>query len=245
MELTRGERITDLRRERNLTVEQLADIVGVSKGTISNLENDKSSNVKVDFIVQLANYFGVTTDYLLGLSEHMTEETAKLGKETGLSDDNIKWLISFNEDSSERLHNAKNKFFDILNNLLNSIRQEDIIFNLMRLSLRTKSFKKSFYKNVRQEDNTQKPDFDVYEAVTLYNEIQVIDNKRKELTDLLSSALYRIIGYDNQELHYFYDLLSSYHICYDIDVDNEDVIEHVDIEKFIENYRRNNKEGDT
>ena len=40
--LTTGERLTDLRREHNLTLEQVSEQTGIVKSTLSNYENDKS-----------------------------------------------------------------------------------------------------------------------------------------------------------------------------------------------------------
>ena len=40
--LTTGERLTDLRREHNLTLEQVSERTGLVKSTLSNYENDKN-----------------------------------------------------------------------------------------------------------------------------------------------------------------------------------------------------------
>jgi len=59
-----GDRIKELRIERNLQQKDLAALMNVSIGTISNYEN----NVHVpDYktLNKLADYFKVTTDYLL------------------------------------------------------------------------------------------------------------------------------------------------------------------------------------
>ena len=40
--LTTGERLTDLRREHNLTLEQVSEQTGIVKSTLSNYENDKN-----------------------------------------------------------------------------------------------------------------------------------------------------------------------------------------------------------
>lgn len=47
--------------------ETLAAFVGVSQQTISKIERDINA-LGVDLLIQLANYFNVTTDYILGLS---------------------------------------------------------------------------------------------------------------------------------------------------------------------------------
>lgn len=60
-----GELIAELRQDRGLTQKELGDILCVSSGTISNFENGVHLP-DVDKVIALANYFHVTTDYLLG-----------------------------------------------------------------------------------------------------------------------------------------------------------------------------------
>lgn len=60
-----GELIAELRQDRGLTQKELGDILCVSSGTISNYENGVHLP-DVDKGIALANYFHVTTDYLLG-----------------------------------------------------------------------------------------------------------------------------------------------------------------------------------
>lgn len=60
-----GELIAELRQDRGLTQKELGDILCVSSGTISNYEIGVHLP-DVDKVIALANYFHVTTDYLLG-----------------------------------------------------------------------------------------------------------------------------------------------------------------------------------
>lgn len=61
---TLGDRLRELRSEINLEQKELAKILNVHKGTVSNWENDKRSPDK-EMISKIASYFDVTTDYLL------------------------------------------------------------------------------------------------------------------------------------------------------------------------------------
>lgn len=61
-------RIRKLRKSRGMNQEALAAFVGVSQQTISKIEHDINS-VGIDLLIQLADYFNVTTDYILGLSD--------------------------------------------------------------------------------------------------------------------------------------------------------------------------------
>ena len=60
-----GERIQQLRKNRGLSQEQLADSLNVSRQAISKWETDQSSP-EIDNILALSRVFSVTTDELLG-----------------------------------------------------------------------------------------------------------------------------------------------------------------------------------
>lgn len=62
-----GKKVRELREKAGLSQTELALIVGLSnrsKGVISEIESGKKIP-KVEVILQLANYFSVSTDYLL------------------------------------------------------------------------------------------------------------------------------------------------------------------------------------
>ncbi len=61
-----GTRIQELRKARNISQVDLAKALNVTKQSVSNWEN---SNIQpsIDMLVRLAEYFSVSTDYLLGL----------------------------------------------------------------------------------------------------------------------------------------------------------------------------------
>lgn len=60
-----ADRLKDLRKEKGLSQAQLARAVGVSYGVVCYWETDRSEPTAPN-IVKLADYFGVTADYLLG-----------------------------------------------------------------------------------------------------------------------------------------------------------------------------------
>ena len=63
-----GARIKELRKEFGLSQVDLASRLEVTKQTISNWENE-NIQPSIDMLVDLANVFNVTTDYLLGLDD--------------------------------------------------------------------------------------------------------------------------------------------------------------------------------
>ena len=62
-----GELIAELRQDRGMTQNELAQMLCVSSGTISNYENGVHLP-DIEKLAALADYFHVTTDYLLGRS---------------------------------------------------------------------------------------------------------------------------------------------------------------------------------
>lgn len=62
-----GDLLSELRRDKKMTQDDLAKVLFVSPGTISNYENNIHFP-DVLKLIQMAKYFGVTTDCILGLS---------------------------------------------------------------------------------------------------------------------------------------------------------------------------------
>lgn len=62
-------RLKELRTEKGLTQQELADKIGVSKLTILRWEQGQR-DIKSDKAQQLADYFGVSVGYLLGYSDY-------------------------------------------------------------------------------------------------------------------------------------------------------------------------------
>lgn len=63
-----GKRLYELRTSRSLNQKQLGEIVGLSHKAISTMESG-TRYTTLEKLVQLADYFDVSTDYLLGLSD--------------------------------------------------------------------------------------------------------------------------------------------------------------------------------
>ena len=64
-----GQRIREVRTDKKLTQDYLADKTGVNVSHISNIENGKVK-VSLTLLVAIANTFGVTIDYLLENEYH-------------------------------------------------------------------------------------------------------------------------------------------------------------------------------
>lgn len=78
-------RIKQLRNEKNINQDVLAKLLGLEIAGISKLETGRVP-LKDEYIVKLAEYFGVSTDYLLGKSDIRNPENKDLDKlQIGLS----------------------------------------------------------------------------------------------------------------------------------------------------------------
>jgi len=69
MELSIQERLKDLRVECGLTLEQLAEQTHLSKSALGSYEAEDFKDISHYALIKLAKFYGVTADYLLGLSE--------------------------------------------------------------------------------------------------------------------------------------------------------------------------------
>ena len=98
MKLTMGEKIKDMRVERHMTTKQLAQATGISEPVLNGLENDLGRDVGYSRIVDLAKFFEVPTDYLLGFTESRITKNIEL-KELGLSDRAIEVLLAKRQDN--------------------------------------------------------------------------------------------------------------------------------------------------
>lgn len=79
IKLTLGERLKDLRVERHLKLETLAEQTGLSKSALSKYESDDVTDLSIYAVTTLAEFYGVTTDYLLRVTETKTPRCSPFG----------------------------------------------------------------------------------------------------------------------------------------------------------------------
>ena len=66
---TTPEKLHDLRKERKLKIEEVSKLTDIAAGTISNYEKNEYKDYSVSLLVTLAKFYGVSVDWLMGLSE--------------------------------------------------------------------------------------------------------------------------------------------------------------------------------
>lgn len=74
--MTIGVKIQNLRKQKGLSQEQLAEAVGVSRQAVSKWEAEQSVP-DIDKIILICDYFGITTDYILRDEEMSCTETVQ------------------------------------------------------------------------------------------------------------------------------------------------------------------------
>ena len=82
-----AEKIRRLRREKGLTLEQVASVVGVGKSTVRKWETGMIENMKRDKIASLAKALGTTPAYLMGWEENSED------KPSPISDSELKFAL--------------------------------------------------------------------------------------------------------------------------------------------------------
>ena len=102
-----GKRLKELRTSEGLTQQELAKILNVSSMSISFYENEQRKP-DIDFIISVSKYFGVSTDYLLGLINAKDKENIDISKVTGLND----FSLTILEQSLKETNNVAAEVID-------------------------------------------------------------------------------------------------------------------------------------
>lgn len=86
------ERFKALRDVSGKTQAKIAEDLGMTPQALSYYANGREPSY--DTLIAIAKYFGVTTDYLLGVSDHKSDENSAISKQIPLSDKAIDFLKS-------------------------------------------------------------------------------------------------------------------------------------------------------
>ncbi|MDO4459324.1 MAG: helix-turn-helix domain-containing protein [Clostridia bacterium] len=76
------DRINELMKMKGVNQQDLSLAVGIDKSTLSRIISGNISNIKTDYICRIADYFGVTVEFLLGrtdIPDRKNYEIEKLG----------------------------------------------------------------------------------------------------------------------------------------------------------------------
>ena len=144
------ERLEDLRNRRKLTLKELSEKSGVDYSTLSRIENGNVKKIGDDVLLKLARFFGVSTDFLLGITNvpdkknytieelGLTPNTAR-NLYTGAVDNRVINLLLAHPDFGTLTNRiadylddtmaagiaAQNQFYDSVSDLMTKIGKED------------------------------------------------------------------------------------------------------------------------
>ncbi|MFA6105924.1 MAG: helix-turn-helix transcriptional regulator [Patescibacteria group bacterium] len=111
MNITLGQRILELRKQRNISRKELSEILNVSYSTLAGYETDYSSP-DYSTLKKICWFFSVTADHLLDLPEYADPEKRELRYFLTTKDITFNG-IKINEDEREAAKIALNLVFRI------------------------------------------------------------------------------------------------------------------------------------
>ncbi len=117
--------LSQLRKERGISQKRAATDLGISQALLSHYEKG-IRECGLDFVIKCAGYYGVTTDYLLGVSD------SRNGLDTGS-------LSAIGEDGQERsvqkLASATKDLLEYANASIKNNDQKNMIYDYYMLTL--------------------------------------------------------------------------------------------------------------
>ena len=103
-----GKRIQQLRKERELTQEQLAEKLNVSQNTIAKIESGLR-RPSIDFLLEISEFFNVSTNYLVFGVHAEDVEDEKLKKDIDEAIKKIDQTIEKQLEKKEELLKMKSE----------------------------------------------------------------------------------------------------------------------------------------
>ncbi|MEW9501890.1 helix-turn-helix domain-containing protein [Jeotgalibacillus marinus] len=98
-----GDRVKSLRKEKKISLSELAEKAGVAKSYVSSLERNLQQNPSIQFLEKIAPVLGVKVNSLLDPDDKQTNMDtewiilAKSAMDSGISKDQFKEFIEFNK----------------------------------------------------------------------------------------------------------------------------------------------------
>lgn len=83
------DRLKELRKEKHLTQVQLAELMGLERSSIGKYEGNKGNLPSPEILQQLADFFDVSIDYLLG----RTDIKKISGEKPEVTDEDIQFAL--------------------------------------------------------------------------------------------------------------------------------------------------------
>ncbi len=105
-----GEKIKQLRNDKDLSISELAEKAGVAKSYLSSIERNIQSNPSIQFMEKIGQVLGVTVNELLrdeplNLTDDLDDEWLKIvqeAMESGVSKEEFKEYLAFTKWKNRR-----------------------------------------------------------------------------------------------------------------------------------------------
>lgn len=105
-----GEKIKQLRKEKRMSISELAEKVGVAKSYLSSIERNLQSNPSIQFIEKISQVLGVSVNDLINDNNSIVEteldsewmKIVKEAMESGVSKEQFKEYLEFNKWRQEQ-----------------------------------------------------------------------------------------------------------------------------------------------
>lgn len=146
---TFAKRFTELCSDK--TQQEIAEAIGVSRATIGYyLNGDRSPDI--DVLSRISNYFSVTSDYLIGLSDAKQAENTDIVERLGLSEKTIELLVYNNAESKRSYSHEYYQYgctpIKLIDSLYLAILEDfNLMENLIEVCTLMKSARTDKYKN--------------------------------------------------------------------------------------------------
>ena len=101
------DKIKKRREELNMSLQQVADIVGVNKSSIKRFEDGEIKNIRLDRVEKIAQALQISPVYLMGWDEDLAQtRTPALIKEAGVGFIHSKDTVEIPREDLETIINA-------------------------------------------------------------------------------------------------------------------------------------------
>lgn len=133
-------RLKKLREQRGLTQEQVKSKIGCDLKTYRSWEKD-GNYPSADYLIELSQLFGVSTDYLLGISDYTNIGNKEMSETTGLSEHAIDVLRVINSN-----HPGGEMYPQLLSIIISSSYFMGLIFQIRKYAMDVEKMKEELKK---------------------------------------------------------------------------------------------------
>lgn len=173
-----GKKLCSIRKKIGYTQKDIADIVGITRATLSNYETGERT-IDIDILYKLCSLYGVSIDYLVGIKDTPTPDRSydevEEYKSLGFSDESLSKLFGCYDTVSLFNDIILHKDFDYLQHLNHLSRYTR--YESMDTEYRSFLTSKLLYEMIS----------DIYEQWYIDNDERIKTLNEKEKKDLLNS----------------------------------------------------------